>query len=420
MASLREKLKRLPAKPGVYFFKDKQGTIIYVGKAKSLRRRVASYFKPHPDLKTSLLLERLCDIDFQVAESELAALLQEKELIKQYQPRYNIIQKDDKAYPLLKLTVNEPWPRLLMVRRREADGAHYFGRYQGAMVKAVLRLVKKLWPIRWCKESPLKKREQPCLYYRIGQCAGPCVAKISPADYRSMIKGIELLLQGDMQKAFGTLQAEMAKASAEQDYERAAYYRDSLKLLEKMLEGKPDLAHVPASRTQRELAELQSVLQLKSLPQRIEAFDISNIQGSNIVASLVTFFGGVPLKKDYRRFKINTVKGKPDDVRALREVLTRRYTASLAQQLPLPDLIMVDGGLAQVNFGQQALVMAGLQRPIIGLAKKEEEIYFPGCSRPLRLAKNLAALQLLQRIRDEAHRFALAYHRARRQKALFR
>lgn len=428
MSSLSEKLKALPNKPGVYLFKDKNGEIIYIGKAKSLRKRVSSYFKAKPDIKTSILLDRLYDIDYVVAGSELDALILEDELVKKYKPRYNISLRDDKAYPYLKLTVNEEWPRLFLARRKEKDGALYFGRYQGGMVQAVIRLIKKLFSIRWCRETPLKMREQPCLYYRIGSCSGPCIGKIGCEDYRVLVQGIVLLLEGRMSEAVEKLKKEMRKASEEMDFERAAYLRDRVKILEKMREGKTDLARTPSPRLLLEVSELQKELKLEKLPMRIEAFDISNIQGSNIVGSMIAFVGGLPLKNDYRRFKVRSVEKKPNDVQALYEIVKRRYCGSLAGKMEKPDLVLVDGGVAQINFGKRALEEAHLVRPIIGLAKsrhfhrrdkREEKIYFPGKSKPLRLAKQSPALQLLQRMRDEAHRFAIAYHRERRKKSLF-
>lgn len=420
MSSLKEKLKALPNRPGVYLFKDKNGEIIYIGKARSLRKRVASYFRSHPDIKTSILLDRLYDIDYVVAGSELDALILEDELVKKYKPRYNISLKDDKAYPYLKLTVNEEWPRLFLVRRKEKDGALYFGRYQGGMVRAVVRLVKKLFPIRWCKESPLRKREQPCLYYRVGSCSGPCIGKVGHAEYLALVQGIILLLEGKMEAAVDKLKREMAKASKEQNFERAAYLRDRIKLLEKMVEGKTDLSKAPSPRLLSEVEDLRKELRLDRLPMRIEAFDISNIQGSNIVGSMVAFAGGLPLKSEYRRFRVRSLGDKPNDVKAIYEIVKRRYSGMLSKKMELPDLVLIDGGAAQVNFGGKALADSGLERPIIGLAKREEEIYFPGQRKTLKLDRQSRALQLLQRIRDEAHRFAISYHREKRRIALFR
>lgn len=418
MPSLKEKLKALPLRPGVYLFKNKFGEIIYIGKAKSLRKRVASYFTKPADIKTSLLLERLYDIDFVVTGSELDALILEDELVKRYKPRYNISLRDDKAYPYLKLTINEEWPRLFLARRKEKDGALYFGRFQGGMVREIIRLVKKLFPIRWCKEMPLRTREQPCLYYRIGSCAAPCVKKIKQADYLALVQGIVSLLEGRMEEALGKLKTEMEKASAELDFERAAYLRDRIQILGKMLEGK-ELAKAPSPRVLSEINELQQALKLEKAPMRIEAFDVSNIAGSNIVGSMVAYYGGRPLKSDYRKFKIKSFAGKPNDVAAIYEIVKRRYHGSLSKKLPLPDLIMVDGGLTQVFAGKRGLDEAQLKGPaLIGLAKKQEEIFFYGRKKPLKLDKNSPALQLLQRIRDEAHRFAITYHREKRRRSL--
>jgi excinuclease ABC subunit C len=346
-------------------------------------------------------------------------LLLEDELVKKYRPRYNVALRDDKAYPLLKLTVNEEWPRLFLARRKEKDGALYFGRYQGRMVREVIRLVKKLFPIRWCKESPLKIRQQPCLYYRIGSCSGPCIGKINREQYLSLVDAIKDLLEGKMERSISKLKAEMEKASEELNFERAAYLRDRTKTLERMMEG-ADINKAPAPRLLSEITELKKELKLPKDPMRIEAFDISNISGRNVVGSMVVFLGGVPLKNEYRKFKVRSVEEKPNDVAAIYEVVKRRYTGSLKKELVLPDLILVDGGLSQVNAALKALEGTRLETlPLIGLAKRNEEIYFPKKSKPLSLPKSSAALKLLQRVRDEAHRFAIAYHRAKRAKSLF-
>ncbi|MFH1542274.1 MAG: excinuclease ABC subunit UvrC [bacterium] len=413
------KYKDLPNKPGVYFFKDRRGIVLYIGKAKSLRKRVASYFNREVDLKTSILLEHLHDIDYILVASEFDAILLEEELIKKYQPRYNIIQKDDKTHPYLKLTVNEEWPRLFLTRRKYDDGARYFGKFEGKLVREIIRLVKRLFPIRWCKETPLRMREQPCLYYRIGACAAPCVGKNNRVDYQTMVKGITALLEGKLGKALDSLKTEMTRASGRQDYEQAALLRDRISTLEKMAAGK-ELDQPPAPRKLNSLNALSSALKLSKPPMRIEAFDVSNIQGSNNVAAVIVFYGGVPLKGDYRKFKIRSVDSKANDVAAVYEAVKRRYTGMLAKKLPLPDLIVIDGGLGQVNAAAKALREAKLEIvPVIGLAKREELIFFPGQSKPLALRKSSAALHLLQRVRDEVHRFVLSYHRNRRDRALF-
>lgn len=402
----------MPGQPGVYLFKDKNGGIIYVGKARSLKKRVASYFKPHEDVKTTILVSRLREIDYIVTKTELEALILEDELVKKYQPRYNITLKDDKSYPFIKITVKEEWPRLMLARRKEKDGALYYGRYQGGMVRAIIRLVKKLFPIRWCHESPLVMREQPCLYYHTKSCAAPCVGKIKHEAYWSLIRGIKLLLKGKLKEVKGKLKEEMERAAEQRDFERAKYFRDSLKLLEKMLEVKLKSKLTPAATD--DLRELEKVLKLSKTPQRLECFDVSNLSGTNMVGGMVTFVDGLPLKADYRRFKIRSLPDQ-NDVHAIYEIVKRRYSGSLSKKMLLPDLVVIDGGLGQVNFGRKALIEAGLKAlPIIGLAKKEEAIYFPETFDPLKLPRESKALRLLQRIRDEAHRFAITFHREKR------
>ena len=413
MSSPREKLPSLPQKPGVYLFKDKNGTVLYVGKAKALRRRVASYFRLDQELKTALLVSKIADLDYIITASELDALILENELVKKYQPRYNMMLKDDKNYPFLKLTVNEEWPRLVIARRQEEDGALYFGRYQGGMARAIIKTVKKMFPLRWCNEAPLKKRTQPCLYYHVGSCRAPCVGKISQEKYQALVEGVKILLSGNLGQALQKLQEEMRRAAAAQDYERAGYFRDSLGQLEKMLEGKGEKKEDTA------LQDLKRVLALDKLPERIECFDISNLQAANMVGSLVVFLDGAPLKSDYRRFKIRSVKGKPNDFQAIYEVVKRRYTGTLAKKLPWPDLVVVDGGRPQVDMAWRALKEAGLRVPLLGLAKEKEGIVRPFKVGQLVLPRGDKGLQLLQRLRDEAHRFAINYHRKMRKQAFF-
>jgi len=409
----KKQKKNLPNKPGVYLFKDKNGVVLYVGKAKNLRKRVASYFSKSQEIKTAILLSKTENIDYIITGSELDALILEEELIKKYKPRYNISLKDDKSYPYIKLTINEEWPRLLMVRKKQKDGALYFGKLRGGMVREVLRLAKRIFPIRWCKETPLRMRKQPCLYYHIGSCTGPCIEKTNKKDYRVLVESIILFLEGKMDKATAKLQQEMQKASDSQDYERAAYLRDRIKTLEKIIEGKK-LKKEPAPRKIVEIKELKKVLKLKNDPMRIEVFDISNIQGSHIVASMVVFYGGLPLKNDYRRFQIRGVKGKANDVASIKEVIQRRYSGKLSKQLDLPDLILIDGGKPQLSAAAQGL---SKKIPLISLAKKQEEIFTLNQKTSIKLARQSDALKLLQRMRDEAHRFAITYHRLKRRKA---
>jgi len=535
---LKSKLKYIPEKPGVYIFKGEGGRVIYVGKAKSLKKRVPSYFSKPPDSrKTEIILQNLKDIEYIVTSSELEALMLESNLIKKYRPRYNIILRDDKQYPYLKLTVNEEWPRLIIVRRTTQDGAKYFGPMSGGMARETIKLVKRLFPIRWCKETPLKKRKQPCMYYYIGKCIGPCLEPISRKTYMDMCKGIAALLEGKLDDTIEKLKLEMGKASQDLDFERARVLRDRLRKLEKMAKGQrvvsPDLkdrdvvaisrigekacatvfqvrlgklvgrdffypqetsgasdeelmteaisqyytdaAFIPgeillekevldprlienmlkrragkkvklkagkkaalikmAKENSRLLLErkilaqaegdldaledLKQKLKLSILPVRIEAFDISNIYGTDIVGSMVAFVGGMPYKRDYRRFKVRGVS-KPNDVAALYEVVKRRYSGSLKGELGLPDLVLVDGGIGQVRAGYKGLRESNIPRiRVISLAKKFEDVYIPSKSEPIKIPRDSKALKLLQRIRDEAHRFALSYHKLKRKKRLF-
>jgi len=407
--------RAFPNLPGVYLFKDKAGRVIYVGKAKSLKDRISSYFQKNLESpKTEALLGAYRTIDFMVTPTELEALLLERRLIDKYKPRFNIMWRDDKQYPYLKLTLNEEWPRLIMVRKKEEDGAKYFGPYESRSVRETIRLIKKLFPLRWCKESPLKKRQQPCLQYYLKHCWAPCVGGISREEYLNFCQAIISTLNGDISSALSALQKEMGVAVARQDFERAAKIRDRIRSLSRVLQKKPGWIPRPAEREgDPGIFELKRRLDLPRLPKRIEAFDVSNISGTNQAASLVVFREGEPLKSDYRKFKIKTVEA-PNDVAAIFEVVSRRYGGTLKGKMEKPDLILVDGGITQARAARRALDQVRLKIPVIGLAKKNEEIYFPKKNAPLKLSPEGAALKLLMRIRDEAHRFALQYHRARR------
>lgn len=404
---------KFPAKPGVYLFLDRAQKVIYVGKAKSLKDRISSYFQvPQSSDKTRALMRQYKKIEFIVCASELEALLLERKLIKKYRPRYNVSWKDDKNYPYLKLSMDEEWPRLIMVRKKKEDKALYFGPYESRSVKDSIRLIKKLFPIRWCKESPLKKRQQPCLHYHLKHCLAPCVGKISNEEYRNFCRAIASLLEGELKQSIDWLKKEMGSASAKKKFEEAAKLRDRIRNLSRMLQRKP--GWVPLRRTKEgdtSLFELRDALGIRKVPHRIEAFDVSNIQGEDTVASMVTFEEGAPKKSHYRKFIIRTVT-IPNDVKAIFEVVLRRYTKTLRKELPNPDLVLVDGGLAQVSSAKKALLKARLKNiPIIGLAKKEELIFIKDKKSPLKLPKDSRALQLLQSLRDEAHRFAISFHR---------
>lgn len=408
-----------PDKPGVYIFKGSAGRALYVGKAKSLKKRLNSYFSKtidHPKLR--LLLSKYKTIDYTITKTELEALLLEARLIKKYQPHFNITLKDDKQYPYLKLTMNEEWPRLLVVRKLEQDGGVYFGPFEGRAVREALRQIKRIFPIRWCKK--FRRRQQPCLHYYLKHCLSPCTGKVSHADYLRLCRAAAVFLSGDLEKTIKHLEAEMAKAAREKKFEEAAKYRDKIRNLKRLLQKQEAgllFKRHEVKWAQEALEKIKEALGLGKIPERIEAFDVSNISGSNMVASMVVFEKGLPKKSDYRKFKIRGLGDRQNDVAAIREAVLRRYTKTLKDTLPFPDLILIDGGIAQVRFAESALIEAGrADIPVIGLAKREEEIFFPDKNVPLKIRKDSPALQLLQQLRDEAHRFAVGYHRTTRKR----
>ncbi|HTY13624.1 MAG TPA: excinuclease ABC subunit UvrC [Candidatus Omnitrophota bacterium] len=404
-----------PDQPGVYLFKDKAGGVIYVGKAKSLKNRVSSYFqKPLNSPKTEELLKEYRRIDYITTPTELEALLLERKLIDKYRPRFNIMWKDDKQYPYLKLTMNEEWPRLILVRKKENDGALYFGPYESKSVRDTIRLIKRLFPIRWCKESPLKARQQPCLQYHLKRCWGPCVGSVDHKEYLNFCRAIIRVLEGDLAAAIKLLRDEMDFASAQMRFEQAAKLRDQIRNLSRLLEKRPDWKpRASVKEGDTSVWELKNALSLKRKPRRIECFDISNISGEGGVASMVTFLDGEPMKSDYRKFRIKGIEGQ-NDVASIHQAVFRRYSGSLSEKMDRPDLVMVDGGITQVRAAERALKESKLKLPVIGLAKKKEQVFRPERNLPLELPKDSPALKLLQRIRDEAHRFAITFQRASR------
>ncbi len=516
-----------PDKPGVYLIKDRSGRVIYVGKAISIAKRIPAHFRPD-----SKLAGHIADVDYIVTTNELEALILEAVLIKKYHPRYNVLLRDDKQYPYIKLTINEEYPRILMVRKIDNDGAKYFGPYMSQTVRDMFKVVKRLFLIRWCKE--FKKRPQPCFYYHMGKCLGPCAREVSREEYLKNVKDVELFLDGKYGSAIGKLRSEMKEASENKEYEAAARARDKLRMFEKFSEeqkivtsdkkdkdvfslvtggnsalvlileirggkltGKDsyyikdvkldekDLLSssvvqyyssaayvpeeiiinagkdkdilekaltelrkkkakvvIPASGNplglykmalenanyqfqQRMKAEgyisdalfdLKRSLGLKHLPYRIEAFDISTTMGVETVGSMVAFEGGLPLKSDYRKFKVAPGRKANNDVAGIRNVVMRRYTGKLSSQLTAPDLVVIDGGMGQLNAARPFIPKGAA---VLGLAKKLEEIYLPGKKTPVRLKMSSPALKLLRRVRDEAHRFAITFHRKRRAKKMF-
>ena len=538
---LEEKLKIIPSEPGVYLFKNNKGRVIYVGKAVNLRNRVKSYFSSqHGDSpKTQALVKNIADLDYLLTDSEVEALILESNLIKKHKPKYNIRLTDDKSYPYLRVTLQEDFPRLEIVRTVKKDGSRYFGPYTNVgAVHETLKLLKRVYPLRSCKQSSLKKQERPCLNAFIQRCAAPCQGQISKEDYRKMVAEIVLFLEGKQETLARRLEKQMKEAAERLDFEKAAEFRDQLLSVDKVrekqkivsgsfedmdvlnyaqgaeracvqiffvrsgkvmggdhfiLEGGPEMEgveilsaflkqyyyqtkYIPSQillpeevpekeiltswlgekrggkvvlkfpqrghkkellelasknalenlqqeiklreqRLQKEelaLTEIAHTLNLPEKPFRLECYDISNIQGQEAVASMVVFEEGRPNRSQYRRFKIKTVEG-PDDFASMAEVIRRRFEKGLAGDerfSVMPDLVIVDGGKGQLSAARQVMKKLGIaQIPTVGLAEEEEEIYCEGRSFPVELPRDSQGLYLLQRIRDEAHRFALNYHR---------
>ena len=533
---LEERLKALPAKPGVYLMRDSRGEVLYVGKAVSLHNRLRSYFGSPSNLppKTEAMMSQVSDFDFYVTDSEQEALILENNLIKKYHPHYNVLLKDDKSYPYLKIDLTDPWPRVYMTRRLERDGSRYLGPFASAhSLKRTLNLIKRLFPFRSCKKPIEGTDSRACLEYDIHRCIGPCTGKVSQQEYRQVIKQVILFLEGRQEEVVRRLRRNMEQASEKLEFEKAALLRDQLQAVEQVtqsqkvaglgkgdqdivalarsgdrayvqvffirngkligrdnftLEGTQDedleqimtsfiqqfyasassvprlilLQHpvldkqlisdwlaslrggpvelrVPQRGKKRALVEmvaenarqgleqlqikespeklsaalteLQEVLQLPRLPQRIECYDISNIQGTLAVGSMVVFEKGRPKTAHYRRFRIKTVCGA-DDYAMLKEVLRRRFKRVMeGTWAVLPDLVLIDGGRGQLNAALEAMGETGTSSvPVASLAKEQEEVFLPDSPLPIQLHRSSPALHLLQRLRDEAHRFAINYY----------
>lgn len=523
--TLHQTALKAPSSSGVYLWRNPEGTVIYVGKAKNLKNRLSSYFSGNKDIKTRLLISHAQSIEYIKTANEYEAFLLENNLIKNYTPKYNINLKDGKSYPVLRIT-KEQFPRLFKTRSVVHDGSTYFGPFPdvGAL-DTFIETLYRLYPLRHCKK--FKKREAPCMYYHIGRCKAPCCSKISEQSYKEFFGEIFQLLEGKGEETVRHLQEEMKKAAKELNFEKAARLRDGIAALNvmqnqnivedfdmndrdyiahyregelvsftvlKMRSGKllgrdnyrtvslnedtdlipeflqayytskeeipPQIfvptkdgldlitrwmseelqantkislvcstmenaarhtaamnmafenAHEDIIRRLRDrgdipaLQELQQVLGLEKLPLRIEGFDIAHIGGKFPVASLISFYNGNPDKKNYKYFRLRTTNGIIDDFQSMREAAARRYTRLVNENAELPDLILIDGGIGQVNAVKGVLQSLNLSIPIAGLAKRDEEIYRPNDSVPISLPKRSDALRLLQRIRDETHRFA--------------
>ncbi|MBL4587149.1 MAG: excinuclease ABC subunit UvrC [Flavobacteriales bacterium] len=533
-------LKTIPDSPGVYQYYDQEGRILYVGKAKNLKKRVSSYFTKdkYDSRKTALLVRKIRDIKFIVVESELDALLLENNLIKQHQPKYNVLLKDDKTFPWICIK-KEPFPRIFPTRRIVKDGSQYFGPYANVkMMHTLLDLIRQLYPLRTCtlkltQENIKAEKFKVCLEYHIGNCKGPCVDKQTEVDYALSIQHIKKIIKGNIREVLDHLQNLMTGFSAKLEFENAQLVKEKIVLLQRfqsrstvvspvvsnadvfsivsdvksayvnymrVIEGAIVQAHTielkkkleesdeellkmaivefsqrfeseskeyiipfeldleipnvkmlvpqrgdrskllklsernaltykrdkdkqteildPERNVTRIMEQMQKDLRMKEQPRHIECFDNSNIQGDFPVAAMVCFRNGKPFKSDYRHYNIKTVVG-PDDFASMEEVVLRRYKRMLEEGLSLPQLIVIDGGKGQLSSAVKSLELLGLRGKItiIGIAKKLEEIYFPGDSVPLYIDKRSESLKIIQHARNEAHRFGITHHRNKRSKA---
>jgi len=438
---IKSKIGKLPETSGVYFFKDKKGKIIYIGKANSLIKRVSSYFKKSSFLlpKIKRMVQEINDVEYISTGSEIEALITERKMIKSHCPYYNTMLKDDKSFPYIKITAGLDFPQILFYRKTKKDikkdNSIYFGPFiDSDATRTVIKVIRKIFKIRGCKKIKLKK-EDICLDHQIGLCSAPCANMIEMKEYRKIVKEACLFINGKQKKLLRDLYREMRIMSKKLDFEKAAKVRDKIKAIEEILKGQEIIFFNHDSTKNYELTridveektemvkgknailELQHKLFLDKSPEIIEAFDISNIQGELSVGSMISFKGGRPSKKDYRRFKIKTIK-QADDYAMLQEVIKRRYKRTVSENKQLPDLILIDGGKGQLSAVLKILKELELDIPLISIAKKEEEIFKPECYESIKLPPGSESLFLLQRVRDEAHRFAITYHRKIRGKSM--
>lgn len=419
---LKKKLEKLPKEPGVYFFKDKAGEIIYIGKAAILKNRVNQYFQNSRwrDPKTDALVSEIADLDWMCVESEIEALFLEAEMVRRYMPRYNILLRDDKSMVFIRIDYDSDYPTVSTTRRPLDDGARYFGPYLSALsVRQALKLLRRIFPFS-TKKVPGQKRAS--LHYHLGLDPGLEDGKTSLREYRANLRKLMAVIEGKRKSIEKELEKDMKVKAKAQDYEQASKLRNQLFSLRNL--GRQvifsDREFEDISKDHA-LTELVDLLKLNKYPRRIEGFDISHQHGSDVVASMVVFTNGVTNKSEYRKFK--TYHNRNDDFANMKETLLRRFREDNVKKWGLPDLVLIDGGKGQVAAAQEALTALGLQTPIIGLAKRFEQIIVPsdkGQITVVELSLNSNLVKLLQRIRDESHRFAVSYHsvlKTRRQTA---
>jgi excinuclease ABC subunit C len=419
---------KFPTTSGVYLFQDRQGRVIYIGKAKNLRARVASYFlrAAAEETRTRDLVREIHDVDFLEAESEVDALLLESRLVKDIQPKFNRELRDDKTFPYLQITSHEDFPRVEITREPKATGAKLYGPFTSvSSLRGALQVLQRIFKFRTCSLDIDEGDERwrwfrPCLLASIDQCTAPCNLRVGRDEYRRDIARLRLFLEGGRKRLLKEMREEMQQASAELRFEKAARLRDEINLLERLDERgeldkheQPEVFYVDPKKG---LAGLQKVLKLQRQPRTIEGVDIAHLGGTETVASLVQFIDGLPFKPGYRRFRIRDVAGV-DDFASIREVVARRFKKLADDSAVFPDILLIDGGKGQLGRGLEAFAAIGVEPPLVlSLAKKEELVYVMGRDEPLRLSRHSFALRLLQYVRDESHRFAQHYHHLLRRK----
>jgi excinuclease ABC subunit C len=423
------KVRQFPHTPGVYLMKDAAGVVIYVGKAKNLRARAGSYFlkAAAEDRRTADLVAAIHDIDFVPAESEVDALLMEARLIKDVQPKFNQSLKDDKTFPYLEIYTREDFPRVEFTREPHSKGTKLYGPFASAgSLRGAIQVLQKIFKFRTCSLDIEEHDERwrwfrPCLLASIHQCTAPCNLRISKEDYRRDIHRLRMFLEGKKKVLLEEMRGEMRAAATDLQFEKAARLRDEIHMLETLdkrgdLEenAQPEVFYIDPKKG---LAGLRKVLHLSETPRTIEGVDIAHLAGGETVASLVRFIDGLPFKPGYKRFKIREVAGV-DDFKSIHEVVSRRFQRLSDEQELFPDILLVDGGLGQLNAAMGAFRELEITPPtVISLAKRDEEVYVPGQPEPLKLSRHSYALRLLQYVRDEAHRFAQQYHHLLRRKS---
>ena len=414
-------LKSLPERPGVYLMRDSEGKIIYVGKAKKLKRRVSSYFRhSHSSPRLNKLVQLIDDISIIRTETEAEALIVEAKLIRRYSPFFNIELKMGDKYPFIKIT-NEDYPRIEITRHKNNDGALYLGPFVDAgNIRNLMRLTERYFPLRVCKQKiKPNPNKRPCVEYGLGHSMGACAGLCSQSEYRERVADIVLLFEGKQAELVERLRERMNESAKKLEFEKAARYRDTIRAIWRLTRQKISsaLQEDLDNETWQVLNRLQEILNLDVLPWRIDAFDISHTYGHETYGCCVVFEQGRPSKNLYRRFKIKSLsEGEINDFASIYETVKRRYSHVLDNSEPSPQLILIDGGPVQLEYALNAINDLGIKLPMIALAEREELIFMPNNDDPLRLSRDDTALQLLQRLRDEVHRYAITTHKHARDK----